>query len=238
MANPASRRPLLPGAVAVVVLIALLLLLRSTPLFVYNGLARAVLVTVDGDTLELLQHSAGQLPVRCLPGCDIETRTQDGVLVEAFRAHVLAGTGVRIYNVAAASPLLLRSASPDGASHEQVVPLQRWLTVSAGRVFGMAVADTPTASAPVLTGVGELPPRELLGLAPTADDQLKLALVQARWAAADAHYADEWLQLLAHRKELPALLQARLADDPADPPALRQRRTNMAPAPAAPAPPH
>lgn len=240
MTDPWRRRRLLAAVGAAIALLALLPALSGTTLFVYNGLARAVLVTVDGEPLELLQHQAGQLPVRCLPGCDIETRTQDGVLVEAFREHLLpgAGDGARVYNVAAASPLLLRR-QPDTTDHEQSVPLQRWLAVPAGQVFGMAVAGAPAAPAapaPVLTGAGDLPPRELLGLAPTADDQLKVALVQARWAAADAQYADQWLQLLAHRKELPGLLQARLADDPEDPPALRQLRTNIAPAPDTPAP--
>lgn len=227
MADPSRRRRLLAAVGAAIALLALLSSLSGTTLFVYNGLARAVIVTVDGATLELLQHQAGQLPVRCLPGCDIETRTQDGVLVEAFREHLLPGDGARVYNVAAASPLLLRSQSPDAAGHEQTLPLQRWLAMSAGHVFGMAAASADPASE--LQGAAALPPREMLGLAPTADDQLRVALVQARWAAADAQYADEWLQLLAHRKELPALLQARLADDPEDPPALRQLRTSPVP---------
>lgn len=235
MPDPLRRRrlPAVVGAIIGATIAGAIALLSGTTLFVYNGLARAVTVTVDGEPLELLQHQAGQLPLRCLPGCDIETRTQDGVLVEAFRERLLpwpwSAANARIYNVAAASPLLLRQPQAGRATTEQVLPLQRWLAAPAARVFGMIVAGTPTTPEVSLAGAGELPPRELLGLAPTADDQLKLALVQARWAAADAQYADDWLQLLAQRKELPALLQARLSDDPEDPPARRLQRTMMAP---------
>lgn len=207
-------------------------------LHVYNGLGRMVVVAIDDQTIELAPLDTRTLPV-ARGEHQISTRTDNGVVIESFAAEVTDQGRNWVYNVAAASPLIAWTAVygdfPEVPEKNLGVP--RWTEADADIFFTqpperIETKDGRGGTRQVLTGLAHLPPREMLGLAPTADDQLQVALRQARWITAASPHAREWLELVSGRKEFRTIVAQRLEENPRD--ALILPYAELAAAPATP----
>lgn len=205
----ARRHALLAALLAVFAIVAFWHAGRgNVTLHIHNGLGRTVQVTVDDRALTLPPLTSAQLAVR--PGRhDLLTRTAGGTVIESFAAVTDGDDAHWVYNIAGAAPLVLTAGG-----REQRLGLARWSPIEADSWY--AVTTDPGTGRHLLD-IGHLAPREWLGLAPTADDQLQLALRQARWAGGESPHAREWLALVSARKEFRTLRAQRLQDDPGDP---------------------
>lgn len=213
----------------------------SAELHVYNGLGRTVAVAVDDQSFELAPLENHTLTVK-RGEHTITARTTGGVLIESFEAEADDSSKHWIYNVAGAAPLVAWTAVYGDLPEvpEETLGLARWTEAEADLFFEeppekVEVRDgSRGATRRVVYGFAHLAPRDMLGLAPTADDQLQLALRQARWVTTMSPHAEEWMQLVAGRKEFRDMIEQRLQENPRDPLALPWAEGAPAPADADP----
>lgn len=193
---------------------------------VYNGLGRSVVVSVDGQTIEVGPNAHIRVEVE-RGEHRVATRTSDGELIESFPASIDDRPGDWVYNVAGASPLVQWVAVyGDRATVPPVhLGLARWQPVEADIYFEEPPASIKSkndngGTRTVLSGVGTASPNEVLDIIPESQ-RLEFALLQARWVSSESRHAPAWMAVVSESGQFPDLIKARLAANPADKLALR-----------------
>jgi Zn-dependent protease with chaperone function len=187
---------------------------------VYNGLARTVEVHIGPhvETLAPLAHKVMEVDPQ--GRLHIETRTQDGQLIEAFDAE---RESKQVYNVAGASPLVMRTVIYGEATpqDDRKLGAQRWFNAYADVMFEDPPSSIQTSKGQrggtreVLHGLGHLPVQQQMELLDThADDRDRLVRVHARWDSLDAPDLALWLYFDVKNHAGNNMLTQRLAEAP------------------------
>ena len=219
---PASARVVVAGGIVAAVL-GLGGTVGSASVTVYNGLARPVVVQVG----KAMRFSVPPLAssthsIDADQTVHIETRSAEGQLIESFDADARGSFGQFVYNVAGAAPLVEWTAAYGNASAppERVLGAPRWRSTSVGILFAEAPKSISTkgggGTREVLSGLGDAPPSQQLGLIADQADGLRLATVHARWDALGSRHVAEWLWVAKSGPGFKPLLKARLAESPED----------------------
>ncbi|MFC5740556.1 M48 family metallopeptidase [Dyella tabacisoli] len=133
-----------PGLARAVVAIAIVgsvlavgWIVGRTTVTVYNGLARAVVATVDGHRVALAPHAHADVSVASRGDIHVTTLADDGELIEDFTAPVSQSDTQLVYTVAAASPLRQWTAVYGNwtAAPPHMLAPKRWQAVSAENMF-------------------------------------------------------------------------------------------------------
>lgn len=198
--------------------------------FAYNGLSLPVHVDIDGQTLDLAPHASGSLSLDSVAHHAIRTSDMHGHLIEAFEAD--ANNYARtVYNVAGASPLVQWMAIYGGSvdhSNNWHLGNPRWTTTHAVDIFRDPPRSVRTQGGPatreVLTAPAITPDQGLLELLDDGSQRTALIATHARWDAPHSPDLLTWLELASTQPGYRALIDARLANDPDDVPALRARQ--------------
>jgi Zn-dependent protease with chaperone function len=174
-------------------------------LTVFNGLGRAVHVSLDGRELDVASGAAQTVGIDSDSELRVVTRTSEGETIERFDARSGSAFGHTVYNVAGASPLVIWTAvyGPAAEAPPQVLGAPRWSEVSADVLFADPPRSVPSkhgegATRRVLEGFASLPPETLPRL---LNDDAKaiqaVALAHARWDPATSRELPRWTMLLA-----------------------------------------
>ncbi len=218
---PASARLLVAGGIVASVL-GWAGQVSQAKLTVYNGLARTVTVSLDGQTPITLasgQHRQAELTAQHT--AHIEARTLSGELIEAFDAPVGGAYERHVYNVANGASLVEWTASYGPTSPRPDKPLgtPRWLSTTAQHVMEQPPEQMSTkrgqgATRLVLTAV---PPSTFMGqmsALPAGDEGQMLIRAHARWDDALAERTLVWWNFFARQADATEVLQQRLRTEP------------------------
>lgn len=188
----------------------------SATVFVVNGLARPVIVAIGSSSRELAPHSHAALDVT--PGdYTIRATTRGGQAIEELAAEVDDAFAHYVYNIAGAAVLVELRA---GYSDERYAMASHWQETRATEMFDpMRILPPRERGTMVLVDAGVVHPWRL----PAAldHDMPAIARAHARWDPPGTSYLVSWIERLEGSAELPAVIRARLADDPDDVAALR-----------------
>ncbi|GAB3255916.1 M48 family metallopeptidase [Chitinimonas naiadis] len=199
---------------------------------IYNGLARAVVVQVNEQSVELPEFGHDTVEVPTDGQLKIAARTQDGHPIESFPVTLDGGASRYVYNIAGASPLVEWTATY--GSYAPVAPRKqgapRWMVTPAEILFEEPPRSISTKSGggtrTVLSGLGDLSPGEQLGDLDDAAASRQVILAHARWDSGNSTYAAHWLYSARKMPEAKDLMAARLKDQPADVITLRTEQDN------------
>ncbi|MGQ0834458.1 MAG: M48 family metalloprotease [Gammaproteobacteria bacterium] len=189
---------------------------------IYNGLGRAVSVSIGDATTQLEPFSFTRLAVSEGERYRIETRTTDGKPIEAFDGEGKGSFAHLVYNVASASPLVEWTATYGDAapSPERQLGAPRWTSSSADVLFEKPpdVVNTKGdgGTRRVLTGIGNGSPDQLLPLVASDEERWRLVATHARWDATSSKHAWYWLGLASTQDDFADILAARFAESPYD----------------------
>jgi Zn-dependent protease with chaperone function len=189
---------------------------------IYNGLQRPVRVTLDGRELEIAPGTAQGREVAADRALRVEARTPEGEVIERFEARSGGASGHVVYNVAAASPLVIATAvyGPGTAPPPRLLGAPRWSEVDADDYFveppqSLSLKPGHAVQRRVLRGFASMPPGALGRVA--GNDAVivqAVALAHARWDPADSAALPDWISLLADRGEALRTLALRLRESP------------------------
>ncbi|MGH8445900.1 MAG: M48 family metallopeptidase [Solimonas sp.] len=186
---------------------------------IYNGLDRPVKVSIDGNTVNLGPQAKARVSVSD-KAAHVETRTTEGELIEAFDQDLEHGTDSYVYNVAAATPLVLWTAAYGDFKPLPERPLgsPRWLDSGADVLFGDAPKSISSKSGggyrTVLDAAVAQSPNAALGYARGDAERHELAAVHARWDALDSRSIGAWFAYLNGEPAAKTILQDRLQQQP------------------------
>lgn len=198
----AAARLLVAGTIVGVVLGFGSVAGTTSTITVYNGLGLPVQVSIGSQRLSVPPFLAKVIDVRLDETSAVEARSVDGSLIERF-TPLLSGHGQNyVYNVAGASPLVEWTAVYGSATRRppRFLGAPRWFTSYADVLF----ADPPRsvqskgngATRTVLTGLGDRPPAEVLGVLTNDAERARLISLHAKWDAPDASNTKNWQALI------------------------------------------
>lgn len=199
---------------------------------VFNGLARPVAVTIDGQSLSLQPFESGILSVPNQDVHKVETRTSDGALVESFDGDAPPGAPHLVYNIAAAAPLIEWTASYGSAPEvpERRLGAQRWIETGAEYVFveppKSIQSKTGNDTRSALSGFSNASPSQMLGAlqASATKDAAAVVAAHARWDAEDSRYLGEWLWRAQEQDPSGKIVAERLRRNPREIVSLRMEQ--------------
>lgn len=187
---------------------------------VYNGLAVPVTVDIDGQRARVGAHGTARLARAADRHFQVETRTEDGRLVEAFDAEAAGSYGHYAYNVAQAAALVEWTAVYGGKHTPKDRPLgaQRWVETRADFVFAeppRSVSSKGATTRLVLTALEAHPQRTLEAV---ENEQQRQRMIEAhvRWDSTQDRHAGWWWHAATKLPTFRGLLDARLAQAPSD----------------------
>jgi Zn-dependent protease with chaperone function len=196
---------------------------------IYNGLGRPVTVTAGEKVMrvEAFGHASVSLP----PGVyQVRTTTIAGKTIELFDATVERSFGTYVYNVAGAASLVEWTQVYGKSTARPPHPLgaPRWTETEATTLF----TDPPNSISSkggggrilVLSGFASGSPSQVLDEVEGARAQSAVIAAHARWDVPSRRYAVLWLRMASDLPNFPAILAARLAENPNDMLALRARQ--------------
>lgn len=201
--------------------------LGTAHLALHNGLARPVVVEFAGRKLPLGPGATTWVDVEAERSLSFTTRTHQGTVIERFSATPDVVGGRYVYNIAAASPLVEWTATYGqvGGAPDRPLGAQRWLLSSADHVFEPPPKTIQSkgqgGTRTVLEGPSAPSARATLSFTQDPKVREQVAAVHARWDAADSPYVMDWFSVASASPGFPALLQARLQDDPLEVVSLR-----------------
>ncbi len=205
----------------------------SPEVVVYNGLRRAVVVRVGDGSATVASGAHVTVEVGSSRKIVVEARTAEGQLIESFEAEAEASFGKYVYDVAAAAPFVEWTAVYGTAQQRepQVVGAVRWRATEANDLF----VDPPTSQSGSGSGTTRLVLAAAEGVAqtlatvPNDEQRSAVVLAHARWDALDVPTTMAWLTMADDAAEFPALLAARLSDEPNAVPLLRIEQDHAGP---------
>ncbi|AKF09062.1 M48 family metallopeptidase [Sandaracinus amylolyticus] len=208
----------LPGAARFAVASALLLpalliggRIGGSTVHVFNGLPIPVVVSIDGDEVDVGARSAATLEHDASEHAHVVTRTRDGRVVEDFEASVGGGFAEYAYNVAQATVLVQWTAvyGPGLPPPERVLGAPRWRVAEEDAVFtapptSVSVSShSSSARRTVLEAVASAPPASQLSALTTEDDRLAMLRAHVLFDPVDSQAFGEWV---AFASQTPAML--------------------------------
>lgn len=187
---------------------------------VYNGLRREVDVDVAGARMTVGAGMHAELDFTGGGPITVEARTDDGIVIESFTADASSSMARYVYNVASASPMIEWTAAfgPADAREPELLGAPRWFTTQADYLFRdppKSIRSSDGGVRGVLGGFAGASPVEMLGQLSDPDEQVRVALVHARW---DPLWrgGDAWMMTAAGMPGYAEVLAERLEEKPDD----------------------
>lgn len=196
-------------------------------LTIYNGLARDVVVRIDGQDVALPPGRHQQITIAGSGDVPVNTRTSDHEPVEDFVGHVSPGQSSLVYTVAAAMPLHRWTASYGSAFQgpDNVMTPQRWQSANADYLFETPPdhisSKTGSGTRSVIGAFSDATPEELVGVVDDKASAQAMLLAHARFDAPDSPFLANWMNMAQDQDGFGQALSARLTHYPNDVTALR-----------------
>lgn len=194
----------------------------TATLWIHNGLDRSVTAYVGDRALALSAGATDSIQLDVDKAVLVSARTKDGKEIESFKETPDIISGQYVYNIAQASPLVEWTAGYGTASSvpAREVSYGRWFPTSVQVVLAEPPRSIQTKGGGGTRTVISAPPdtsfRSNLKMVEGAQTRNVLILAHARWDAAESINLMDWLGHVQGLPEYPAILKARLADNPLD----------------------
>ena len=177
---------------------------------IYNGLDRAVVVDMLGQHVPVDAGGHAVVNVPLAASRDVETRTEDGQLIEALKPGDNNPPGHLIYNVAGASPLVQWAAVYGDYPKSDPVALGNptWTDSVADVFFTEPPASVHMSDGTrgeqrlVVSGMGQATPDIQLGYLKSEAEKNQLIQAHVKWDKPGTLTYARW-QALAHRVPTP-----------------------------------
>lgn len=201
---------------------------------VYNGLGRAVQVNIGASAVDVAPFATAVIQVKPDRSYPVVARTAEGQVIESFDADVHGSFASNVYNIAASGPLVEWTAVYGNAQArpERQLGAPRWITANADVMFAEPPSQVQTkgggATRSVLQGYSQEMPNQVLGLIAGETEQARVIATRARWDGPKSRHVMHWLALAQRRPEFPAILAARLKDNPREILTLRMEQDTAA----------
>ena len=188
---------------------------------IYNGLDRAVRVSIGGQNIEVnpLAHASAALPR--VANQTVTTTFLDGQPVETFEAEGGRSFAHFIYNVAGAGVLIewTEVYGTAQATPERRLGAVRWTSTTADHVFEPP-PETISASGSggtrrVLEAI-DSSPEGLVEFTNDAEERARLVSTHVRLESPDSRNLESWLALASEQPDFAELVEARLVEHPRD----------------------
>ncbi|UJR78446.1 M48 family metallopeptidase [Sandaracinus amylolyticus] len=208
----------LPGAARFAVASALLLpalliggRIGGSTVHVFNGLPIPVVVSIDGDEVDVGAHGAATIDHDASDHAHVITTTRDGRVVEDFEASVGGGFADYAYNVAHATVLVQWTAvyGPGAPPPERVLGAPRWRVADEDAVFeapptSVSVSShSSSARRTVLEAVVSAPPGTQLSALTSDEERLAMMRAHVLFDPIESASIGEWV---AFASQMPAML--------------------------------
>ncbi|HJY78216.1 MAG TPA: hypothetical protein VKE95_16380, partial [Burkholderiales bacterium] len=196
----------------------------SATVTIYNGLARPVIIELNGEKLGVAAFGSARRELESNRKYRIDARSLDGQPIESFDADVRGRFASYVYSVAGAAALVEWTATygkVEGRA-DRNLGAPRWITNSADMMFAEPPRSVQTSrgsagtTREVLTGLGNSSPQHQLSLVSGEADQKRLIALHARWDQSDSPYIHEWLSIAMQMPEHRGVLGLRLKESPDD----------------------
>ncbi|MPV67646.1 M48 family metallopeptidase [Burkholderia sp. BE17] len=224
-----SANGLIPGfaraAVAVGIVGAVLIFgwsIDTATVFVYNPLARSIVVDIDGHHLTLEANAHASVDVHAGRDIAVSARTQDGDPIEAFQVPVDRAEKSIVYTVASAAPLHQWTAvyGVASAAPPRFLPPQRWQPAETDVVFAAPPASIKGNGGggirTVLEGSDDASPNDFIEQLKGNPAAAPMLLAHVRFDAPDSTHLNDWLTLASSVPGFGEALAERRARFPID----------------------
>lgn len=194
---------------------------------IYNGLAVPVQVRIGEIDSTVNAFDTTQIELAPNAHYAVQAKTLTGKVIENFDAAIDGNFSHHIYNVAGATALVeSTTVYGNGTPHDDVLlGAPRWSQTTADHIFTDPPKEVRTkgggATRRVLEAGGDMSPQDMLLAVQNEAERSRVVNAHARWDGPHSKNILVWMGLAARTKEFPALLAARLQDDPLDLAALR-----------------
>jgi hypothetical protein len=190
----------------------------TASLTIYNGLAREVQVTIDGDTQNIAAFSTADMNLEMDREHTVIASAYQGSQIEKFEARVGDQFAHYIYNVASASPLVEWTQTYGGATgrSERYLGTPRWITSEADIFFDeppeSVKSRTGNATRDVLSGIGHVDPETAAKFVNNEEEFEQMLRTHVRWDSEQTEYYSEWLRYAGSLADIDQILEARRQD--------------------------
>jgi Zn-dependent protease with chaperone function len=221
--GPAFLRLVVAGSIVGTVLAVGASIGHST-VVVYDALARPLQVRLGGRQVDVRPGVPVAVEVEPDAMLAVEARTLDGRVLERFEARSGSAFGTQVYNVAAASPLGIETATYGPASPvaPQMLGAPRWIAVRADHLFedpprSISSRHGEGGTRRVLRGMAGSDPGGLLSpLAGDLPELRRVALAHARWDDVSGAPLEQWLSAAGPGEQTGEVVGQRLRERPDD----------------------
>jgi len=193
----------------------------NAQVIVYNDLAQTVLVTIDGQRIEVGPESHAQVSLPGSREVSVSATTKAGESIESFQGSIRRKDKFLIYTVAGAGPVRAWNATYGSArtTAPELLAPQQWRHADADYVFTEPPERLRAVGAAVKSVLDApkdwSPEDQVRGLQDKAS-AAAMVLAHVRYDAPDSHNLEDWLSLAVGMPGFEQAFAARLARYPHD----------------------
>jgi Zn-dependent protease with chaperone function len=204
----------------------------TAQLTIYNGLAQTVIVKIDQESVTLAPRMHSTLSLDSEKNYAIRAQTSSGEIIEEFPVQIDTDLSNKVYNIAAAAPLVEWTAIYGSAvaQPDRQLGAKRWINTSANIIFEEPPKSVSSKSGNTRIVLSELPANLSVGqILDTLEDQKEkdqLILAHARWDDTKSLNTMDWLYVARGMPGLNAIIESRLKTNPKDVLVLRVQQDN------------
>ncbi|MCR6641004.1 MAG: M48 family metallopeptidase [Sporocytophaga sp.] len=192
----------------------------ETDVIIYNGLSTPVSVSIADDNVKLEPMSNEKITISVDGKFTVESRAEDGTLIERFEEELNSERGTFVYNVASAAAMqeltiyytTNNAIMPHDGPQQYVLGAPRWFKSNADYLFEDAPESIKMKGSIVSKSIlmGIVSPATVLSLARDKKDSLNLIRNHILWDDSKSENIVSWLSLVSSMKDGDTLLAARL----------------------------
>lgn len=192
----------------------------ETDLIIYNGLSTPVSVNIADESIRLEPMSNETITISVDGKFTVESRKEDGTLIEKFEEELNSESGTFVYNIASAAGMqewtiyytTSNAHAPHDGPQQRIIGAPRWFKSDADYLFKEAPESIEMKGSVAAKSVlmATVNPSTVLSLAKDRIDSLNLIRNHILWDDSKSQNIVTWLSLVSSMKDGDTLLASRL----------------------------
>lgn len=226
------------AAASVIILLAVFLTanIGQNNIYIYNGLPVNVVVHIAGKTVDVMPGNASDILIDEVGETTVRTETATGELIETFNAPLPDYSGTCVYNVAGAAILyeaVIYYGDENYISSKPpkytVLGPKRWSETAADYLFteppsSITLPKGSSFDTKILITNYTGTVAQQAAVIEDENERHEFITTHCRWEKSDSPDLVMWLNVAMEVKNLPAILEKRLAANPAEVASLRMQQ--------------
>jgi Zn-dependent protease with chaperone function len=208
----------------------------TAQLTIYNGLAQTVIVKIDQKSVPVAPGRHSTVSLDGERSYVFTAQTSSGEVIENFPIQIDTDLSNKVYNIAAAAPLVEWTAIYGSAIAQPDRPLgaKRWINTSADIIFEEPPKSLSSKSGNTRIVLSEVPSNlsvsQVLDTVTDKQEREHMILAHARWDETKAPNTMDWLYVAQGISGFNQIIESRLKTNPKDVLVLRLQQDNAKPA--------